>query len=64
MERNHPKRGNLLYQNQSKIAFIINSGGNKTINKIDRYKSKKGASASEVLALFNCSTLRWTIPSK
>ena len=37
------------------ITFIINFRGNTTV-KIDRCKSKKEASVSEVLALFNCSS--------
>ena len=51
MEHRHPKKGKFTISK----TFIINFGGNKSIKK-GRYKSKKGTSVSEVLALIYCSS--------
>ena len=52
MEHRHPKTENLQYQNQSPHVY------HKFWRKQNNKKSKNGASVSEVLALFNCSSSR------
>ena len=54
MERRHPKREN-YYIKIKVISFIMILDETKPL-EIDRCKSKKEASVSEVLALFNCSS--------
>ena len=54
MERRHPKREKLLSKSKSsRLSLIMEE--TKPL-EIDRCKSKKGASVSEVLAQFNCSS--------
>ena len=56
MEHRHSKMENLQYQNQSShLSLILEETKQK---EIERCKSKKGASVSEALALFDCSSSR------
>ena len=54
MKDRHPK-GENYYIKIKFIAFIINFGGKKPSER-HKCESKKGASVSEVLVLFNCSS--------
>ena len=54
MGHRHSKKENLQVK-INVIMFIINLEETKPL-EIERCKSKKGASVSKVLALFNCSS--------
>ena len=62
MERRHPKRENLIYQNQSFRVYHKFCEETKLL-ELDGCRSEMGASVSDVLVLF-CGSMCLTIHSK